>query len=232
MATVGAKMLAADGGSLAAGNRVIYPVDEWIEVGGNGAYVAVSGGLTEAGIGEILALFECQEPTGAPAPKGVVCYRKVKRLPGFEVDKISSRELLGEIAYYCDLPPAERVRLALRATPDWRGQIACYSPGLSPEDRIALAMTTTPRWRGQIAAYGVGLKPRHRLYLAHLSTPNWRGHIASHVASLPPKERLALALRSTPTWCGDIADNALGLPRAYKEFLRAMAPKESMAPKE
>ena len=42
----GLKLLAADGGSITHRyGRVIYPLDEWVTVPGNGAYVAVTDGL-------------------------------------------------------------------------------------------------------------------------------------------------------------------------------------------
>ena len=61
--------------------RIIYPLNEWITVPGNGAYVAITGGLMSGGVGPVLAAFECRESVGNDsAPEGVICYRKVKRL--------------------------------------------------------------------------------------------------------------------------------------------------------
>ena len=77
----GLKLLAAGGGSINdAHGRIIYPIDQWIDVPGNGAYIAVRDGLCSGGSGPILAFFECAEPTGACAPAGVICYRRVRRL--------------------------------------------------------------------------------------------------------------------------------------------------------
>ena len=82
--TIGLKLLAADGGSVSsnANPRMIYPVGEWIEVPGNGAYVSLTGdGVSAGGGGPILAAFECEEPTGmGDPPDGVKCFRRVKRL--------------------------------------------------------------------------------------------------------------------------------------------------------
>ena len=47
----------------------------WQTIPGNGAYVAVTSGLTEGGYGPMLVYLECEEPTGAVAPEGVVCFR-------------------------------------------------------------------------------------------------------------------------------------------------------------
>ena len=47
---------------------------------GHGAYVAVADGLTSGGVGPLLVAMESEGPTGAGAPDGVVCYRRVRRL--------------------------------------------------------------------------------------------------------------------------------------------------------
>ena len=82
---VGLKLLRDDGGSLNDKyGRVIYPVGEWVAVPGNGAYVAISGGLKAGGTGPLLAAFECEQPRSADAgegmPAGVTCFRRVRRL--------------------------------------------------------------------------------------------------------------------------------------------------------
>ena len=77
---IGLKLLREDGSSLREQGRMRYPPDEWIEVPGNGAYVAVTDGLTSGGMGPLLVVVECQNPTGTHAPYGVTCYRGVRRL--------------------------------------------------------------------------------------------------------------------------------------------------------
>ena len=61
---------------------------------GNGAYVAVSGGLRSGGRGPLFARFECEEPTGAEAPEGVICFRRVRR------SEISQAELAEIVKSY------------------------------------------------------------------------------------------------------------------------------------
>lgn len=99
MRTIGIKILRADGRSL--NGRVEHPVGEWVDVPGHGAYVAVSGGLWSAGEppqGAIYCTVECREPTGASAPDGVVCFRRVHRLPGPPDPEILERCALAEPA--------------------------------------------------------------------------------------------------------------------------------------
>ena len=115
---VGCKLLRLDGRSL--NGRVQYDLSgAWQEVPGNGAYVAVTGGLTAGGEGERLVWLECREPTGAEAPAGVVTYRWVR------------------VVAAC----SERV------TPEWRGEVATYAPDLIAEQRVALRAATAPRWQ-------------------------------------------------------------------------------------
>ena len=76
----GYKLLREDGSSIHDMDRVTYPLGEWIDVPDNGAYIAVDGGLYTGGNAPLLAQFECADPTGAPAPHGVVCYRRVRRV--------------------------------------------------------------------------------------------------------------------------------------------------------
>ena len=119
---VGCKLLGANGSSLRERERVWYTT-EWQTIPGNGAYVAVTSGLTEGGYGPMLVYLECEEPTGAVAPEGVVCFRRVRIIP--------------------DAPE--------RITPELRGEIAYYAPGLSSEQRMELARESTPDWFADIA---------------------------------------------------------------------------------
>jgi hypothetical protein len=166
---VGCKLLRADGTSL--NGRYRYNLDgEWNTVPGNGAYVAVTGELTLAGIpgkDDILVYLECEEPTGVVASGGVRCFRHVRVIPA--CPERLTRELRGEIACYApNLTPKQRVKLALESTPGWRGRVALYAPGLSAEQRVALALESTPEWRARIACYAPDLTPEQRFEL------NWK----------------------------------------------------------
>lgn len=75
---IGCKLLAADGGSITSQyRRVIYKRGKWVEVPGDGAYVAITGGVNRGGYGPVLAWFECQEPTYI-GDAAVQCFRRVK----------------------------------------------------------------------------------------------------------------------------------------------------------
>lgn len=100
---VGCKMLTKNGWNTFAGidghfgTRVHYPIDAWVTIPDNGAYVAIDGGLLSAHgyrSDEILAFFECGEPTGCQTfyeqLEGIRCYRKVRRLPESAFDRISA----------------------------------------------------------------------------------------------------------------------------------------------
>ena len=80
---IGYKLLRDDMSLTLQYDRIRYPVGKWVSVPGNGAYVAISGGLLTGGgdvVRDELAQFECEEPSGANAPDGVVCFRKVLRV--------------------------------------------------------------------------------------------------------------------------------------------------------
>lgn len=101
---LGAKILRADGSSLRTEGRVTYPLGEWVDVPGNGAYVCVNHGaeILSGGGGAILVVLECEEPTVASDPAGVTCYRRVRRLtkgvdpagPLAEYDRVSKTALV------------------------------------------------------------------------------------------------------------------------------------------
>ena len=118
---VGCKLLKADGTSL--NGKFQYLRGRWQTVPGNGAYIAVTAGLTAGGKGPVLAYFECAEPTGADAPPGVQTYRRVR--------------------WIADAPD--------RISPDLRGWCACYAPDLTGDQRYALAAASTEYWRGLCA---------------------------------------------------------------------------------
>ncbi len=91
MSTItGYKMLRSDGTSLRKKGRVDYLVPSngqpgpWVEVPGNGAYVAVEGGLAISGHGTVIVRMECDPesevmPPDLP-PCGVRCFRRVRVL--------------------------------------------------------------------------------------------------------------------------------------------------------
>jgi len=196
----GCKLLQADGSSLTDEfGRVSYPVGEWLEVPGHGAYVAVTGGLTSANVGvsgAVLAYLECEEPTGAEAPGGVLCFRRVRRLAAMAPERISP-ELRGLVARDApNLTREDRMALVAGSTPDWRGWVACDAPDLTREDRLALARESTPEWRGRVACDAPDLTREDRLALAAESTPEWRGLVARFAPGLTRKDRMALARES------------------------------------
>ena len=133
---VGCKLLRLDGRSL--NGRVQYDLSgAWQEVPGNGAYVAVTGGLTTGGTGEQLVWLECREPTGAKAPEGVVTYRQARVIAACPE----------------------------RCAPELRGAVALYAPGLTAEQRLVLAETSTEEWRGKAARDASDLSAEQRLAL-------------------------------------------------------------------
>ena len=159
---VGCKLLREDGTSL--NGKFQYQRNEWLQVPGNGAYVAVTGGLTVGGVGKVLAYFECKEPTGAKAPNGVTCFRRVRWVE--DAPERISRKLRGEVARLAlGLSPKQRMELAMKSTPELRGEVARLALGLSPEQRIELALKSTPELRGEVAFYAPGLSPQQRMEL-------------------------------------------------------------------
>ena len=86
---LGLKRLTKDGESLNSSyGRVNYPADgSWVDVPGNGAYIARTGGLTSGGYGPVFAVMECDINTrrATSAPDGVECFGRVRRVPELEV---------------------------------------------------------------------------------------------------------------------------------------------------
>ena len=86
---LGLKLLTKDGESLNSSHgRVKYPADgSWVDVPGNGAYVARTGGLASGGYGPVFAVMECDINTrrATSAPDGVECFGRVRRVPELEV---------------------------------------------------------------------------------------------------------------------------------------------------
>jgi len=215
--TIGCKLLKADGTSLNGQYR--YERGRWQTVPGNGAYIAVTAGLTVGGTGPVLAYFECAKPTGAPAPYGVQTYRRVRWISDAP-DRISP-ELRGECARYAPgLTGAQRVALATSSTPDLlaadltpelRGLCARHAPGLTGDQRYALAAASTPNLRGWCARYAPDLTGDQRYSLAAASTEYWRGRCARDAPDLTGDQRYSLAAASTEYWRGACACYAPGL---------------------
>ena len=83
---IGLKLLTENGASLNSSGygSVTYPLGEWVEVPGQGAYIALNGGLSSGGTGPILCAFECEEQLNLDGtePNGVRRFRRVRRLSG------------------------------------------------------------------------------------------------------------------------------------------------------
>jgi len=222
---IGCKLLQSDGTSLNGEYR--YDLSgKWNVVPGNGAYVAVTGGLPCGNMGKLLVYLDCEQPTGVKAPEGVICFRRVRVIPDCP-DRITP-ELRGEVAYYAPkLTPRERLELARRSTPYWRGMIAYGTPGLSAEERIELARQSDPYWMGRIASQAPGLTLEQRVNLARQGHPYWRGELACNNAELTPAQRFELAQNSAPYWCGAIAwDTCLDLTPEQRFTLALQATPE------
>lgn len=103
---------------------VTYPVGKWVKVPGNGSYVAMTDGLSGTRKGHVLTQFECKEPTGADAPDGVTCFRRVKRLAQVDIEwvKTLSDDMRYSVAWF----GAAEHRNVLRNDPDpnvrWRAE--------------------------------------------------------------------------------------------------------------
>jgi len=216
--TIGCKLLQEDGTSLNGQYR--YERGRWQTVPGNGAYIAVTAGLTVGGTGPVLAYFECAKPTGAPAPYGVQTYRRVRWISD-SPDRISP-ELRGECACYAPgLTGAQRVALAAASTEYWRGECARDAPDLTGDQRYALAAASTEYWRGLCARDAPDLTGDQRYALAAASTPDLRGWCALRAPDLTPDQRVALATSSTPDLRGLCARYAPGLTGAQRVALAA-----------
>ena len=198
MNVVGCKLLRADGSSLTDEHpRVAYPVGEWISVPGNGAYVAVTGGIDAGGIGPVLAYFECADRmVSILCPDGVQCFRSVRRLK-CPAPELISPSLRGDLALSVDsLSPDERYGLAYRSTENQRGLVACLGRGISPTRRFVLAMGGPHHHRERLAAIAVGLSVWQRSKLARGASLGTRRGVVRDApcASEVEREQLRTAL--------------------------------------
>jgi len=219
MTVFGAKLLRSDGTSL--NGKYKYDLSgAWNKVPGNGAYVAVTDGLTAGGNGPLLAWLECEEEVaGTEVPTGVKCFRRVRVLDKFPEG--AAPELYCEIACcMLGLSAEQRIDLALESTPEWRGRAAYWAPGLNAKQRVELALKSTPKWRGEVACYAPGLSAEQRVELALKSTPEWRGKVACYTPGLSAEQRMDLALESSPNWRNRAACWADGLSAKQRKKLR------------
>ena len=85
---LGLKLLTKENQSLNSSHaRITYPTDgSWVDVPGNGAYVARTGGLTIGNYDPVFAVLECDINTrrATSAPDGVECFGRVRRVPELE----------------------------------------------------------------------------------------------------------------------------------------------------
>ena len=85
----GYKFLRADGSSLREEGRVQYDLSgAWQTVGGNGCYLAHTGGLLASGVGPLVAELEGEgEVFGTCPPEGVRTWRRVRvlRTGGYDI---------------------------------------------------------------------------------------------------------------------------------------------------
>lgn len=97
------------------GERVTYPVDEWVTAPGNGAYVVIGRGILTPGRNAFLAYLECTEPTGVRVWSRLVfdvdgdyytkvdirCFRRVRRLAEPAPERVTS-ELRRGVTIFCE----------------------------------------------------------------------------------------------------------------------------------
>jgi len=82
MSKIGLKIVREDDGSLTSFyGRVFYPMGEWVDVPGIGAFVAISGGLFNAGDGPKCIYLECEGRGRKAGKEGVYCFSRVRQIP-------------------------------------------------------------------------------------------------------------------------------------------------------
>ena len=161
----GLKWLTKDGNSPYAiengGTVVHYPENEWVDVLGNGSYVAISAGFERGGYrSDILAFFECENKKMEPS-EGIQCFFRVKRLVDIP-NKAPPEALFYFTRYAIRLSAEKRMDLARKMSLDERGEIAFYATNLPSDQRVALAKEATPEWRETISRYATGLSDAQR----------------------------------------------------------------------
>lgn len=167
MPIYGLKLLTEEGTSLSwQYPPVTYPVNEWVNVPGNGAYVAITDKLLSVRSGELLVQMECEEPTGAYALYGIVCYRWVRRLAEIDMEWVTTLSDALRTAVAEHGPDGRRD--ALVNDSGWQVRRAVAWCGNNGHRDILLH---DPEWlvREQVAFYGTNT---HRDALLH--DPDWR----------------------------------------------------------
>ena len=96
------------------------------------------------------------------------------------------------------LTAAERMAVALRATPTGRAGTAIYAPGLDSGQRCQLAESLGEEDRGDVALQAPDLSVDQRIRLVRGSTPSMRGALALSEYPLDPTQRFDLLMASTP----------------------------------
>ena len=161
---LGLKLLTKDGESINSSYaRVNYPAyGSWVDVPGNGAYIARTGGLTSGGYGPVFAVMECDINTrrATSAPDGVECFGRVRRVPELEVKlKAYAARAKADAAWSAARAKADAARSAARTKADaaWSAAWAkAYDARAKADDARAKAIY--PWLREQEAALGGGAK--------------------------------------------------------------------------
>jgi hypothetical protein len=132
---VGLKLVKKDLGSITeVHGRVIYTKDEWIDVPGNGAYVAITGGLLAAGDGDKCIYLECDGIVRDAGVTGVMCFSRVRHVDP-RPEKVDP--YLSKISHIWDEAPDKALLADLAKTdPDCDVRAAAVS---RVEDKALLA---------------------------------------------------------------------------------------------
>ena len=142
MATYGIKLLREDSGSLTNDHvRVFYPENTWVDVPGNGAYMALTDGVTSGSEGPVLALLECEKPTETDGPVGVTCFSRVRRIPVSDWPKLLP-ELNTYIKHSIGRFSTDKEALAVLST-DKDIYVRCYVAQNSNTPAKVLAVLST-----------------------------------------------------------------------------------------
>jgi hypothetical protein len=150
MGNVGLKVVREDLGSITeVHGRVFYPRDVWIDVPGNGAYVAMTGGLFSAGDGAKCIYLEGEGIVRAPGVEGVLCFSKVRHIAPCPERLDASIRHLPRI---WESPPDQGLLADLAKTAaDWRVRKAA-AQRLEDQGLLADLAKTDADWRVRKAA--------------------------------------------------------------------------------
>jgi len=162
----GCILLDDEGCTVVNGNRVYFPVNEWVDIPG-GINVAIYHGIESTGNGKVVGHFECtrRDFCTFETPYGMHLFRRVRRLEKPCPEKLTPL-LRGEIAISCYwLPLEERVRLIMGAPENYRGYFTEHTRELDPGTRFIIAMSSTPYWRRGVAMEAEDLNEEQRRFL-------------------------------------------------------------------